>query len=69
MAGENAQALKVYQAILIHHRDDLTDPEVVEIHFAIGDLRRGSATPTRRSRASPTPWTSTPGTWSRTAPW
>ncbi|AKU91265.1 Adventurous gliding motility protein K [Vulgatibacter incomptus] len=39
-AGDHAQALKVFQAILIHHRDDLTDPEVVEIHFTIGEIRR-----------------------------
>ncbi len=38
--GDHARALKVYQAILIHHRGDLTDPEVVEVYFTIGDLRR-----------------------------
>lgn len=37
--GDHPQALRVYQAILIHHRDDLSDPEVAEIHWAIGDLR------------------------------
>ncbi len=31
-------ALKVYQTILIHHRDDLTDLEVVEIYWTIGDI-------------------------------
>ncbi len=30
-------ALKVYQTILIHHRDDLTDLEVVEIYWQLGD--------------------------------
>lgn len=38
--GDDAQALRVYQAILIHHREELSDPEVVEIHFAIGEIRR-----------------------------
>lgn len=37
--GEHEQALKVFQAILIHHRDDLTDPEVVEVYYTIGELR------------------------------
>ncbi len=31
-------ALKVYQSILIHHRDDLTDLEVVEIYWTLGDI-------------------------------
>ncbi len=31
-------ALAVYQAILIHHREDLTDLEVVEYYWQIGDL-------------------------------
>lgn len=31
-------ALKVYQSILIHHRDDLTDLEVVEIYWTLGDV-------------------------------
>jgi len=53
-AGEHAAALKVYQAILIHHRDELTDPEVVEIYFTIGDLRRklGEPAAARRSLES-----------------
>ncbi|WP_373045433.1 hypothetical protein [Vulgatibacter sp.] len=38
--GDDAQALRVYQAILIHHRDELSDPEVVELHFALGEIRR-----------------------------
>jgi len=38
--GDDAQALRVYQAILIHHRDELSDPEVVELHYAIGEIRR-----------------------------
>ncbi len=32
------EALKVYQTILIHHRDDLTDLEVVEIYWGLGDV-------------------------------
>ncbi|HZH04233.1 MAG TPA: tetratricopeptide repeat protein, partial [Myxococcaceae bacterium] len=33
-------ALKVYQTILIHHRDDLTDLEVVEIYWQLGDVHQ-----------------------------
>jgi len=32
------EALKVYQTILIHHREDLTDLEVVEIYWQLGDI-------------------------------
>ncbi|HZN91477.1 MAG TPA: tetratricopeptide repeat protein, partial [Myxococcales bacterium] len=35
------EALKVYQSILIHHRDDLTDLEVVEVYWQIGDIHYG----------------------------
>ncbi|MBS1151710.1 MAG: agmK, partial [Myxococcaceae bacterium] len=31
-------ALKVYQTILIHHREDLTDLEIVEIYWTLGDV-------------------------------
>ncbi len=31
-------ALKVYQTILIHHREDLTDLEIVEIYWTLGDI-------------------------------
>ncbi len=31
-------ALKVLQTILLHHRDDLTDLEVVEIYWQLGDV-------------------------------
>ena len=44
-------ALKVYQTILIHHRDDLTDLEVVEIYWKIGDVY--NAAQAVRSRAEP----------------
>ncbi|MHB1846452.1 MAG: tetratricopeptide repeat protein [Deltaproteobacteria bacterium] len=39
-AKQPDEALKVFQAILIHHRDALTDLEVVEIYWQIGELRR-----------------------------
>jgi tetratricopeptide (TPR) repeat protein len=32
------EALKVYQTILIHHREDLTDLEVVELYCQIGEV-------------------------------
>jgi golgin subfamily B member 1 len=32
------EALKVYHSILLHHRGDLTDLEVAEIHWTLGDL-------------------------------
>ncbi|MBI5542804.1 MAG: tetratricopeptide repeat protein, partial [Deltaproteobacteria bacterium] len=38
--GKSADALSVYQAILIHHREDLTDLEVVEYYWQVGDLYR-----------------------------
>lgn len=38
-AGDTVQALKIYQNILIHHREDLEEAEVVELHRTIGDLR------------------------------
>lgn len=37
--GDSIQALKIYQNILIHHRDSLSEPELVEIHHTIGKLR------------------------------
>ncbi len=36
--GRFEESLKVYQTILIHHRDDLTDLEVVEIYWQLGDV-------------------------------
>jgi tetratricopeptide (TPR) repeat protein len=38
--GRFADALSVYQAILIHHREDLTDLEVVEYYWQVGELYR-----------------------------
>lgn len=40
-AGRAEEALKVYSTILIHHRDDLSDLEVVEIYWQIGDIYLG----------------------------
>jgi tetratricopeptide (TPR) repeat protein len=39
-AGRLDDALKVFQTILIHHRDDLTDLEVVEIYWQLGDIHQ-----------------------------
>ena len=36
--GRHDEALKVFQTILIHHREDLTDLEIVEIYWQIGDV-------------------------------
>jgi tetratricopeptide (TPR) repeat protein len=33
------EALKIYQAMLIHHRDGLTDLEVVETYWQIGEIQ------------------------------
>ncbi len=37
--GAWEEALKIFQAILIHHRDGLTDLEVVETYWQIGELQ------------------------------
>ena len=37
-ANRLEEALKVYQTILIHHREDLTDLEIVEIYWQLGDI-------------------------------
>lgn len=37
-ASRFEEALKVYQSILAHHRNELTDLEVAEIYWTIGDL-------------------------------
>jgi len=34
------EAQKVFQTILIHHRDDLTDLEVVEVYWQLGEIHR-----------------------------
>jgi len=33
-------ALKVFQTILVHHRDDLTDLEVVEVYWQLAEIHR-----------------------------
>jgi tetratricopeptide (TPR) repeat protein len=38
--GRNEDALTVLQAILIHHREDLTDFEVVEIYWQLGEVQK-----------------------------
>ncbi|WP_176062964.1 tetratricopeptide repeat protein [Anaeromyxobacter diazotrophicus] len=37
--GAFEEALKIHQAILIHHRDGLTDLEVVETYFQVGHIQ------------------------------
>ena len=37
--GAFEEALKIHQAILIHHRDGLTDLEVVETYFQVGQIQ------------------------------
>ena len=37
--GSFEEALKIFQAILIHHRDSLTDLEVVETYWQIGEIQ------------------------------
>ena len=39
--GRHDEALKVYQTILVHHREDLTDLEVVEVYWQIGEVYQG----------------------------
>jgi len=41
------QALKVLQTILIHHREDLTDLEVVEVYWQIGEVHSALKQPDR----------------------
>jgi tetratricopeptide (TPR) repeat protein len=36
--GQLEEALKIFTAIIIHHRDGLTDLEVVETHWQIGEI-------------------------------
>jgi tetratricopeptide (TPR) repeat protein len=43
----NEQALKVLQTILIHHREDLTDLEVVEVYWQIGEVHTALNQPDR----------------------
>ncbi len=41
------EALRIFQAILIHHRDDLTDLEVVETYWQIGEIQAQVGQPDR----------------------
>ncbi|MFL5271536.1 MAG: tetratricopeptide repeat protein [Anaeromyxobacteraceae bacterium] len=45
------EALKIFQAILIHHRDGLTDLEVVETYSQIGDLQAALSQPDRAAKS------------------
>ncbi|HTP28973.1 MAG TPA: tetratricopeptide repeat protein [Anaeromyxobacteraceae bacterium] len=45
------EALKIFQAILIHHRDDLTELEVVEVHWQIGELQAKLGQPERAAKS------------------
>jgi golgin subfamily B member 1 len=46
-AQRHEQALKVLQTILIHHREDLTDLEVVEVYWQIGEVHTALHQPDR----------------------
>ena len=45
-----ADAVSVYQAILIHHSEELTELEVVEIYWQMGDLYQKLGQPDRAQR-------------------
>ncbi len=47
LAQRHDQALKVLQTILIHHREDLTDLEVVEVYWQIGEVHSSLNQPDR----------------------
>lgn len=38
--GDYVQSLRVHQSILLHHQGNLSEPELVHLHYSIGDLRR-----------------------------
>ena len=67
--GAWEEALKVFQAILIHHRDGLTDLEVVGRTGRSARSRRGSGRPIAPARAWRRRSRSTPGTSRRGARW
>ena len=52
-AGRWEDALKVYQAILIHHREELTDMEVVEVYWQLADAQNRLGQPDRARGAVP----------------
>lgn len=45
--GQWEEALRIFTAVLIHHRDGLTDLEVVETHWQIGELSAKLGQPDR----------------------
>ena len=45
------EALRIYTTVLIHHRDGLTDLEVVETHWQIGEIAARLAQPERAANA------------------
>ncbi|GEM_PF-356539 len=49
-AGRYADAVSVYQAILIHHSEELTELEVVDIYWQTGDLYQKQNQPDRAQR-------------------
>lgn len=49
-AERSADAISVYQAILIHHSEELTELEVVEIYWQLGELYQKIGQPERAQR-------------------
>ncbi|MGZ6098084.1 MAG: tetratricopeptide repeat protein, partial [Myxococcaceae bacterium] len=45
------EALRIFQAILIHHRDGLTDLEVVETYWQIGEIQSQVGQPERAQKS------------------
>jgi len=45
--GQHEEALRIFTAIIIHHRDQLTDLEVVETHWQIGEVAEKLQQPDR----------------------
>ena len=45
------EALRIFQSILIHHRDGLTDLEVVETYWQIGEIQEKQGQPDRATKS------------------
>ncbi len=45
------EALRIFQSILIHHRDGLTDLEVVETYWQIGEIHEKQGQPERAAKS------------------
>jgi len=45
------EALRIFQSILIHHRDGLTDLEVVETYWQIGEIQEKQGQPDRAAKS------------------